>query len=54
MKTKIKTIYAALSQIPVSGDAVDYMAVARSELRNLLREVSVAEKSPAKKEENDG
>ena len=36
---KIKTAYQMLSQLSVSGDAVDIMAAARALLRDAMKEV---------------
>lgn len=49
---QLDTAFALLSKIPVSGDAVDYMALARQSMRAAYQ---IAEKLPdtQDKEEND-
>lgn len=43
MRNKVADIYNLIGRIPVSGDAVDIMAAARSELRALHREIQKQE-----------
>ena len=50
---KLDTAYSFLSKIPVMDEAVDYMAMARHELRLLYAEVAKPElEKPLKEAEN--
>lgn len=40
LQTKVKTVYALVSSLSVSGDAVDTIALIRASLRELYQEVS--------------